>query len=274
MDLSISKNHFVKGDKIISAMKEVVPDINIEDLPIPYCTIATDLYTGQEVVFNTGKLFDAIRASISIPSLFRPVKYGLTTLIDGGIANCLPMSRVARSGEDILVAFDVNHVDVDEIRQIMLREHDARQKDESFEMQKRTEVRELIAHVKSTEDTLLTRLKYAGTKSISLLKDVISYRKAFDEEAALAYEELSDCIPGGDCPVQKLEEKELAAVIDRFLESLPRQSRKVFVCRYWYFESIAEIALRFGFSQSKVKSILFRVRGGLKKALEKEGMIC
>lgn len=93
-------------------------------------------------------------------------------------------------------------------------------------------------------------------------------------EAALAYEELSDCIPGGDCPVQKLEEKELAAVIDRFLESLPRQSRKVFVCRYWYFESIAEIALRFGFSQSKVKSILFRVRGGLKKALEKEGMIC
>ena len=189
MDLSISKNHFVKGDRIISAMKEVVPDINIEDLPIPYCTIATDLYTGQEVVFNSGKLFDAIRASISIPSLFRPVKYGLTTLIDGGIANCLPMSRVARNGEDILVAFDVNYVDVDEIRQILLREHNARQKDESFEIQKRTEMRELIAHVKSTEDTLLTRLKYAGSRSISLLKDVISYRKAFDEDTALDYED-------------------------------------------------------------------------------------
>lgn len=189
MDISISKNHFVKGDRIISAMKEVVPDINIEDLPIPYCAVATDLYTGQEVVFNTGKLFDAIRASISIPSLFRPVKYGLTTLIDGGIANCLPMSRVARSGEDILVAFDVNHVDVDEINQILMREHNARQKDESFELQKRSEMRELITHVRSTEDTLLTRLKYAGSKSIALLKDVITYRKAFDEDTALDYED-------------------------------------------------------------------------------------
>jgi len=77
-----------------------------------------------------------------------------------------------------------------------------------------------------------------------------------------------------DTIVPACREAELAAVIDRFLESLPRQSRKVFVCRYWYFESIAEIALQFGFSQSKVKSILFRVRGGLKKALEKEGIIC
>ncbi|MBR6538529.1 MAG: patatin-like phospholipase family protein [Bacteroides sp.] len=187
MDLSISKNHFVKGDKIISAMKEVVPDVNIEDLPISYRAVATDLYTGQEVVFNSGKLFDAIRASISIPSLFRPVKHGLTTLIDGGIANCLPMSRVTRNDDDILVAFDVNHVDVTEIQQILLREHNARQVDESFELQKRSEVRDLIDHVKNQNDTLVNRLKYAGSKSITLLKDVMSYKKAFDEDTALDY---------------------------------------------------------------------------------------
>ena len=168
-------------------MKEVVPDVNIEDLPISYRAVATDLYTGQEVVFNSGKLFDAIRASISIPSLFRPVKHGLTTLIDGGIANCLPMSRVTRNDDDILVAFDVNHVDVTEIQQILLREHNARQVDESFELQKRSEVRDLIDHVKNQNDTLVNRLKYAGSKSITLLKDVMSYKKAFDEDTALDY---------------------------------------------------------------------------------------
>ena len=79
MDLSISKNHLVKGDKVIQAIREVVPDINIEDMPIPYRAIAADLYTGEEVIFDRGNLFDAIRASISIPSLFRPVKYGFRT---------------------------------------------------------------------------------------------------------------------------------------------------------------------------------------------------
>ena len=76
MDISISKNHLVKGDKVIGAIKEIVPDVNIEDLNIPYKAIAADLYTGEEVVFDRGALFEAIRASISIPSLFRPVKYG------------------------------------------------------------------------------------------------------------------------------------------------------------------------------------------------------
>ena len=69
MDLSLSKNHFMKGEKVIEAMKEIVPDVNIEDLSIPYRAVATDLYTGEEVVFDRGKLFTAIRSSISIPSM-------------------------------------------------------------------------------------------------------------------------------------------------------------------------------------------------------------
>ena len=108
MDLALSKNHFVKGDKIMEAIKEIVPDVNIEDLPIPYCAVATDLCTGEEVVFRTGKLFDAIRASISIPSLFRPVKHGMSLLIDGCMVNCLPLNHVARKEGDLLVAFDTN----------------------------------------------------------------------------------------------------------------------------------------------------------------------
>ena len=69
MDLSLSMNHIVKGDKVIGALKDIVPDVNIEDLDIPYRAVAADLYTGEEVVFDRGPLFDAIRASISIPSV-------------------------------------------------------------------------------------------------------------------------------------------------------------------------------------------------------------
>ena len=123
MDLSIGKNHFVKGEKVIEAIMQIVPNVNIEDLLIPYRAVATDLYTGREVVFDHGPLFRAIRASISIPSLFRPVKYGLTTLIDGAIVNCLPLNRVERTEDDLLVAFDVNDVDEEEINLILLQKH-------------------------------------------------------------------------------------------------------------------------------------------------------
>lgn len=134
MDLSISKNHLVKGDKVINAIMGIVPEINIEDLNIPYKAIAADLYTGEEVIFDRGPLFEAIRASISIPSLFRPVKYGYRTLIDGGIVNTMPIDRVDRSGDDILVAFDVNDVDVESIRQILINE--ARQEEERIMAEK------------------------------------------------------------------------------------------------------------------------------------------
>lgn len=122
MDISISKNHLVKGDKVINALMKIVPDVNIEDLPIPYRAVAADLYTGEEVVFDRGPLFEAIRASISIPSLFRPVKYGYRTLVDGGIVNTLPINHLVRHKNDLLAAFDVNDIDIDGMRQMLVDE--------------------------------------------------------------------------------------------------------------------------------------------------------
>lgn len=129
LDVSISKSYLVKGDKVISAIKKVVPDVRIEDLPIPYRAVATDLYTGEEVVFKEGELFDAIRASISIPSLFRPVKYGYHTLVDGGIVNTMPLSLAVRNGHDILVAFDVNQIDSERIANYLKRLDEVREED-------------------------------------------------------------------------------------------------------------------------------------------------
>ena len=116
MDFSISKNYLVKGEKVINAIKERVPDINIEDLPIPFAAVATDLYTGEEVVFREGPLFDAIRASISIPSMFKPAEWKGRTLVDGGMVNTLPLNRVQRTPGDILIGFNVNQIDAAEIQ--------------------------------------------------------------------------------------------------------------------------------------------------------------
>jgi len=190
MDLSIGKNHFVKGERIIEAIMEIVPNVKIEDLPIPYRAVATDLYTGREVVFDHGPLFRAIRASISIPSLFRPVKYGLTTLIDGAIVNCLPLNRVERTEGDLLVAFDVNDVDEEEISLILHREHEARLMDKRFELEVHEELLDVIHDFKhDTDMSLIKRLKHAGSRSMEVLKDVFNYRRAFNEDDSLDYGE-------------------------------------------------------------------------------------
>ena len=170
MDLSISKNHLVKGDKVIQAIREVVPDINIEDMPIPYRAIAADLYTGEEVIFDRGNLFEAIRASISIPSLFRPVKYGFRTLVDGGIVNTLPIDRVVRNGHDIVVAFDVNDIDVDDVRGTLIRE--AREEEERLaeERQLSEETKAVMESVRHNPNlSFMEKVRLAGVQGQKVL---------------------------------------------------------------------------------------------------------
>ena len=111
VDFSFSLNHLAKGKRIIEAIMQIVPDINIEDLPLPYCAIATDWTNGREIVFRQGSLFSAIRASISLPTFFEPVRRDGIVLIDGGITNPLPLNRVQRKPGDMLVAVDVSGYD-------------------------------------------------------------------------------------------------------------------------------------------------------------------
>lgn len=107
-DFSFSLSHLVKGTRIIEAIMEFVPDMPIEDLPIPFCCVATDWKTGREIVFNKGSLFEAIRASISLPSFYEPVQKDGMILIDGGVVNPIPLNRVKRKVGDILVGIDVS----------------------------------------------------------------------------------------------------------------------------------------------------------------------
>lgn len=110
-DFSITGNSLVKGTKVIKALQEIVPDCNIESLPVPLTLVASDLLTTDEVVFRSGSLFEAIRASISIPLFFQPVQWQGRLLVDGGILNPLPLKHVQRHEGDILVAMNISGKD-------------------------------------------------------------------------------------------------------------------------------------------------------------------
>ena len=112
MDINLlSSNSLVKGQRIIHELETVVPDRLIENLNIPCSIVASDMVNTEEVVFRKGSLFEAVRASISIPLFFQPVQMDDKLLIDGGILNPLPLHVIQRTEGDILVAMDISGKD-------------------------------------------------------------------------------------------------------------------------------------------------------------------
>ena len=125
-------------------------------------------------------------------------------------------------------------------------------------------------HRPSVLSTFLGKL----TRRISLNKWRDQNRvKRGSGEVILALDELSECIPSQQNPERELEMKELAQAINYFIGSLQPTERDIFVSRYWFLASINEISVKFDFSESKTKSILFRVRKKLMSYLQKEGLV-
>lgn len=108
VDFTLSRHGLVKGDKVLNKMQDFIPDRNIEDLPLPYAAIAADITKREEVVFTQGSIYEAIRASISIPTVFTPVEKDGSILVDGGVLNNIPVDHVHRGDDDILVVVNVN----------------------------------------------------------------------------------------------------------------------------------------------------------------------
>jgi len=98
----------IKGDRIVDKLKSLIGEINIEQLPISYTAVAVDLLAQREVWFSHGPLFDAIRASIAIPTVFRPHRYQGRSLVDGGLLNPVPITPTLRDLTDCTIAVDIN----------------------------------------------------------------------------------------------------------------------------------------------------------------------
>ena len=134
-DFSPGLNHIAKGSRIIEAIMDFVPDVMIEDLPIPYCAVATDMKAGREVVFSRGSLFDAIRASISLPSFYEPIHREGMILIDGGVTNPIPMNRIVRHEGDIVIGVDVSGHDYKKQSEIQQELAEKRKRSKSLSQQ-------------------------------------------------------------------------------------------------------------------------------------------
>jgi NTE family protein len=108
LDISWQKSGLVKGDKIMNALIELVGDQMIDDLPIAYTAVATDIVRQKEVWLQSGRLFDAIRASISLPMFFTPFRYNGVDLIDGGVLNPVPIAPAFSDHSDRIIAVSLS----------------------------------------------------------------------------------------------------------------------------------------------------------------------
>ncbi len=108
IDFSFSSHGLIKGDKLFKKMKEFIDDTPIEEIAIPYTAIATDIKNNREMVYNTGSIFKAVRASIAIPTVFTPLYEEDSILVDGGVVNNIPLNRIKRKQGSLLVAVHVN----------------------------------------------------------------------------------------------------------------------------------------------------------------------
>ena len=107
LDFTFSDQGFIKGEKLIERLQEFAPDCNMEDLPVKLVIVATDMYTGNDVVYETGSVYRAIRASVAIPAVITAVHEDGCWLVDGGVVNPLPLLQLHRSPNDLLVAVNL-----------------------------------------------------------------------------------------------------------------------------------------------------------------------
>jgi len=107
LDLSWKKSGLVKGDKIINTLTELVGDIEIENMNIKFTAVAADILNEKEVWMNSGRLFDAIRASISLPLFFTPFNFNGVDLIDGGVLNPVPIAPTFSDTTDLTIAVNL-----------------------------------------------------------------------------------------------------------------------------------------------------------------------
>lgn len=109
VDVVPPSSGLLDGKKIAAFLREHIRETDMEDLPIPFAAIATDLACGQAAVIQKGNIIDAVRASFAIPGIFTPVKRGGKILVDGGLVDPVPVQAARDLGADFVLAVDLNH---------------------------------------------------------------------------------------------------------------------------------------------------------------------
>src|SRR5690606_3776901 len=102
-DFTFSTQGFIKGEKVFKNLEQLIPDREISSFRIPFAAVATDILQKKEVLFTSGSMYQAVKASVAIPTVIKPVPWNGKDLIDGGVMNPLPIRHVQRQSGDLLV---------------------------------------------------------------------------------------------------------------------------------------------------------------------------
>lgn len=108
-DIVFPRSGLIDGKKVADFIRNHLGEIDIENLRIPFSSVSTELATGNEVTISSGDIIEAVRASISIPGIFTPVRKNGMILVDGGLVNPVPVSTVREMGADFVIAVDLSH---------------------------------------------------------------------------------------------------------------------------------------------------------------------
>ena len=108
VDLTVPDNGFVKGEKLEAYVNRMLRGTTMENLRLPFYAVATDIGSGEEMVFGKGNAGAAVRASCSIPGIFRPVRIGDRTYVDGGVSSPVAVDAARRLGADVVIAVDIS----------------------------------------------------------------------------------------------------------------------------------------------------------------------
>ncbi len=108
-DITLPKSGLIKGNNFVQFLTRYIPaDAKIENLPKPLGIVATDYFTGEPIIFRKGNILEAVRASVSIPGVLVPATYKNTYLLDGGVANPLPVDVVKKMGAGLTIAVNLH----------------------------------------------------------------------------------------------------------------------------------------------------------------------
>ncbi len=107
LDISVTAPGVIRAEKIVKRVRDILGDTTIEELPIPFTAVATDLTAGRSVWFQRGPVHDAIRASIAIPGVITPHTIGGRLLADGGILDPLPLAPIVSAGADLTIGISL-----------------------------------------------------------------------------------------------------------------------------------------------------------------------
>lgn len=108
LDIRLNGNGMIAGNRLFRELENTLSESDIESLPLPFASVATDLYTGHETWLTEGPLAPAIRASFSLPGLFEPVRINGRWMVDGALVNPVPVSVCHALGAQIVIAINLN----------------------------------------------------------------------------------------------------------------------------------------------------------------------